>query len=153
MHAQSRRERYRVHPLCRHAPGIHQIAQLFDAVYDTVHTTIGEIEAAFERGFYLVRQRIQHAIDGPTQIDEPAQKYSGYKEQTPTRKGGVTRSIVDYRRAPNAATNLSMVTSSFHDPPPLLRNSTTSSPSSLNTHLTKLLFLMTSLQSSTASKT
>ena len=40
---------------------IHQIAQLFDAVYDTVHTTIREGEAAFERGFSLVWQRIQHA--------------------------------------------------------------------------------------------
>jgi len=41
---------------------IHQITQLFDAVYDTIHTTIQEIEAAFERGFYLVWERIQHTI-------------------------------------------------------------------------------------------
>ena len=66
---------------------IHQIAQLFDAVYDTVHTTIREIEAAFERGFYLVWERIQHTIDGPTQIDETGQKCSGYKGQTPPRDG------------------------------------------------------------------
>jgi transposase-like protein len=66
---------------------IHQIAQLFDAVYDTVHTTIREIEAAFERGFSLVWQRIQHTIDGPTQIDETGQKCSGYKGQTPPREG------------------------------------------------------------------
>ena len=58
---------------------IHQIAQLFDAVYDTVYPTIREIEAAFERDFYLVWQRIQHTIDGPTQIDETGQKCSGYK--------------------------------------------------------------------------
>jgi transposase-like protein len=66
---------------------IHQITQLFDAVYDTVHTTIREIEAAFERGFYLVWERIQHTIDGPTQIDETSQKCSGYKGQTPPRDG------------------------------------------------------------------
>ncbi|TSD09236.1 IS1595 family transposase [Haloglomus irregulare] len=66
---------------------IHQITQLFDAVYDTIHTTIREIEAAFERGFYLVWERIQHTIDGPTQIDETGQKCSGYKGQTPPRDG------------------------------------------------------------------
>ena len=66
---------------------IHQIAQLFDAVYDTVHTTIREIEAALESGFYLVWERIQHTIDGPTQIDETGQKCSGYKGQTPPRDG------------------------------------------------------------------
>jgi transposase-like protein len=43
---------------------INQIAQLFDAVYDTIHTTIREVEAAFERGFYLVWERIQHTVDG-----------------------------------------------------------------------------------------
>ena len=37
---------------------IHQIAQLFEAVYDTIHTTIREGEAAFERGFFLVWERI-----------------------------------------------------------------------------------------------
>jgi transposase-like protein len=66
---------------------IHQITQFFDAVYDTIHSTIREIEAAFERGFYLVWERIQHTIDGPTQIDETGQKCSGYKGQTPPRDG------------------------------------------------------------------
>ena len=66
---------------------IHQIAQLFDAVYDTVHTTIREMEVAFERGFYLVWERAQHIIDGPTQIDETGHKCSGYKGQTPPRDG------------------------------------------------------------------
>jgi transposase-like protein len=33
---------------------INQIAQLFDAVYDTIHTTIREVEAALEGGFHLV---------------------------------------------------------------------------------------------------
>jgi len=65
----------------------HQVTQLFDAVYDTVHTTIREIEAAFERGFYLVWERIKHTIDGPTQIDETGHKCSGYKGQTPPRDG------------------------------------------------------------------
>ena len=66
---------------------IHQIAQLFDAVYDTVHTTIREGEAAFERGFSLVWQRIQHTVGGPTQIDETGHKCSGYKGQMPPRDG------------------------------------------------------------------
>lgn len=33
---------------------INQIAQLFNSVYDTIHTTIREVEVAFERGFHLV---------------------------------------------------------------------------------------------------
>jgi hypothetical protein len=65
---------------------IHQIAQLFDEVYDTVHTTIREVEAAFERGFYHVWARIQHTLGGPTQIDETGQKCSGFKGQTPPRE-------------------------------------------------------------------
>jgi len=65
---------------------IHQIAQLFETVYETVHTTIREIEAAFERGFYLVWERVQHTSDGPTQIDETGHKSSGYKRQTPPRE-------------------------------------------------------------------
>jgi len=64
---------------------IHQLVQLFEPVYDTIHTTIREVEAAFERGFYLVWERIQSQIDGPTQIDETGQKCSGYKGQTPPR--------------------------------------------------------------------
>jgi transposase-like protein len=66
---------------------IHQIVNPFEAVYDTIHSTIREVEAAFERGFYLVWERIQHTIDGPTQIDETGQKCSGYKGQTPPRDG------------------------------------------------------------------
>jgi transposase-like protein len=66
---------------------IHQIAQLFDPVYNTIHTTLREGEAAFERGFPLVWERIQRSIDGPTQIDETGHKCSGYKGQTPPRDG------------------------------------------------------------------
>ena len=66
---------------------IHQITQLFDAVYDTVHTTIREVEAALKGGFYLVWERIQHSIDGPTQIDETGRQCSGFKGQTPPRDG------------------------------------------------------------------
>ena len=33
---------------------INQVAQLLEAVYDTVHTTIRDIKAAFESYFYLV---------------------------------------------------------------------------------------------------
>lgn len=49
---------------------INQITQLFDAVYNTVHTTIQELEAAFEYGSYLVWERI-HTIDGPTRMTKP----------------------------------------------------------------------------------
>jgi hypothetical protein len=76
---------------------MHQITQLFDAVYDTVHTTIREGEAAFERGFSLVWERIRHAIDGPTQIDETGHNCSGYKSQTPPRespsRGGAVKAV------------------------------------------------------------
>lgn len=48
---------------------IHQIAQLFEAVYDTVHTTIRAGEAALEGGFSRVWERIPHTIDGLTLID------------------------------------------------------------------------------------
>ncbi len=33
---------------------INQIVQFFEAVHDTVHTTIREVEAVFERSFHLV---------------------------------------------------------------------------------------------------
>ena len=65
---------------------INQIAQLLEAVYDTVHTTICEAEAAFECGFHLVRTEIQGDGDSPTQIDETGQKCSGFKGQTPPRE-------------------------------------------------------------------
>lgn len=64
--------------------------QLFDAVYNTVHTTIRKTELAFERGFYLIWERIVHTLDGPTQINETSHKCSGCKGQTPPR-GGLSR--------------------------------------------------------------
>jgi len=66
---------------------VNQVAQMFEAVYDTVHTTIREVEAAFERGFHLVWTDLQEDVDSPTQIDETGQKCSGYKGQTPPRDG------------------------------------------------------------------
>jgi len=66
---------------------INQIAQLFDSVYDTVHTTIREVESAFERGFHLVWTRLQEDANDPTQIDETGQQCSGFKGQTPPRDG------------------------------------------------------------------
>ena len=66
---------------------INQVAQLFEAVYDTVHTTIREVEAAFESGFHLVWTHLQEDGDSPTQIDETGQKCSGFKGQTPPRDG------------------------------------------------------------------
>ncbi len=66
---------------------INQIAQLFEAVYDTVHTTIREVEAALEGGFHLVWTHLQEDGDSPTQIDETGQQCSGFKGQTPPRDG------------------------------------------------------------------
>jgi transposase-like protein len=66
---------------------INQIAQLFDPCYETIHARLREGEAAFERGFPLVWERIQHTLDGPTQIDETETKCSGYKGQSPPRDG------------------------------------------------------------------
>ena len=36
------------------------------------------MEAAFERGFPAVWERIDHTIDGPTQVDETQQVCSGF---------------------------------------------------------------------------
>jgi hypothetical protein len=64
---------------------INQIAQLFDPRYDTIHTQLREGEAAFKGGFPLVWERIQHTVEGPTQIDETGAKCLGYKGQSPPR--------------------------------------------------------------------
>ena len=64
-------------------PTIHQIAQLFDPVYTTIHTTLRAGEAGPEGGFPLGWERIQHSIDGPIQIDETGHQCSGYTGQTP----------------------------------------------------------------------
>jgi hypothetical protein len=64
----------------------HQMTRLFDAVYDTIHTTIREVEAALKGGFYPIWEGIQHSIDGPTQIDETGHKCSSYKGQMPPRE-------------------------------------------------------------------
>lgn len=66
---------------------IHQIVQLFETVYDTGHSTIREVEAVLEGGFYLVWEHLQHTIDGPTQIDKTGQKCYGFKAQTPPWDG------------------------------------------------------------------
>jgi hypothetical protein len=66
---------------------INQITQLFDSVYDTIHTTIREVEAAFEGGFHLVWTRFLADAESPTQTDETGHQCSGYKGQTPPRDG------------------------------------------------------------------
>ena len=58
---------------------INQVAQLFEAVYDTVHTTIREVEAAFGSGFHLIWSELHEDGDSPTQINETGQKCSGFK--------------------------------------------------------------------------
>ena len=45
---------------------INQVAQLFEAVYDTVHKTIREVEAALEGGFHLVWTHLQEDGNSPT---------------------------------------------------------------------------------------
>lgn len=52
-----------------------------------VHTRLREVEAAFEHGFPLVFEHIQHTIDGPTQVGETETKCSGYKRQSPPWDG------------------------------------------------------------------
>ena len=66
---------------------IHQIAHLFEAVYDMIHTTIREAEAAFERSFYLVRERIQHTIDGQPKSTKSATNAPGSKARRRCRTG------------------------------------------------------------------
>ena len=56
--------------------------------------------------------------------------------------GGETRSIADYRRAYNAATNQSAVASSFYDR--FTESLQNSSPNSLNTHSARVQSLITS---------
>jgi len=45
------------------------------------------MEAAFERGFPTIWNRIGHTIDGPTQVDETQQICSGFEGQDPPREG------------------------------------------------------------------
>ena len=56
---------------------INQIAPLLDHAYNTIHNGIRRMEAAFERGFSTVWERIGHTIDGSTQVDEAQQVCSG----------------------------------------------------------------------------
>ena len=69
--------------LCLGCPSSH--GRLLNA--KIVYPLSVEGEAAFERGFSLVWQRIQHTVGGPTQIDETGHKCSGYKGQMPPRDG------------------------------------------------------------------
>jgi hypothetical protein len=66
---------------------INQIAPLLNHAYNTIHNGIRRMEAAFERGFPTVWERISHTIDGPTQVDETQQVCSGFKGQDSPREG------------------------------------------------------------------
>ena len=66
---------------------IDQIAPLLDRTYKTVFDAIKDVEAAFARVFPTVWDRVDHTIDGPTQVDETQQVCSGFKGQTPPRDG------------------------------------------------------------------
>ena len=74
---------------------ISQIAVVLDRAYKTVFYAIKEVEAAVHRGFPLVWSQFQHAISGPTQIDESGKVCSGFKGQDPPRdsrhRGGSSR--------------------------------------------------------------
>ena len=45
------------------------------------------MEAAFQRGFPVVWDRINHTLDGPKQVDETQQVCSGHKGRDPPRDG------------------------------------------------------------------
>jgi hypothetical protein len=62
---------------------INQIAPLLDHAYNTVYNGIRRMEAALERGFPAVWERIGHTIDGATQVDETQQVCSGFKGRNP----------------------------------------------------------------------
>lgn len=66
---------------------INQIAPLLDHAYNTVYEGIRRMEAALDRGFPTVWDRISHTIDDPTQVDETQQVCSGNKGQDPPREG------------------------------------------------------------------
>jgi len=66
---------------------INQIAPLLGRAYNTIHSAIRDVEAAFQRGFPVVWDRIDHTLDGPTQVDETQQVCSGYKGRDPPRDG------------------------------------------------------------------
>jgi len=74
---------------------ISDIEVILDRAYKTVFYAIREVEAAVHRGFPLVWSQFQHAISGPTQIDESGKVCSGFKGQDPPRdsrhRGGSSR--------------------------------------------------------------
>jgi hypothetical protein len=66
---------------------INQIASLIERAYNTIHSAIRDVEAAFQRGFPVVWDRINQTLDGPTQVDETQQVCSGFKGRDPPRDG------------------------------------------------------------------
>ena len=68
---------------------------MLDRAYNTVHTAIHDLEAALERGFPIVWNRLKRPHSGPLQIDESGKVCSGYKGQDPPRarpgRGGSSR--------------------------------------------------------------
>ncbi|WP_254544872.1 IS1595-like element ISHrub1 family transposase [Halomarina pelagica] len=66
---------------------INQIAIVLDRAYNTIHTAIRDLEAALERGFPIVWNRLKRPHSGPLQIDESGKVCSGYKGQDPPRPG------------------------------------------------------------------
>lgn len=64
-----------------------QLARLLSFSYKSLRTNLRELEAAFERGFPVVWDRIAHTINGPTQIDETGHHCAGFKGMDPPRDG------------------------------------------------------------------
>ena len=62
-----------------------QIAGLLEPTYKTLFEVIKDMEAAFDRSFLTVWNRVEHTIAGPTQVDEIQQVCSGFKGQDPPR--------------------------------------------------------------------
>ena len=63
------RDHLSLRPLHRYTSQ-HQISQLFDPVYNTVHTTLREGEAALKGGFSLSQCRVDSIVDGIEQLGD-----------------------------------------------------------------------------------
>ena len=66
---------------------INQIAPLLDHAYNTIHDGIRRMETAFKRSFPTVWERIDHTIDGPTQVDETSKYARDSKDKIRRGKG------------------------------------------------------------------
>ena len=75
---------------------INRISPFLGRAYRTVYDAIREVEAAVHRGFPIVWQLLDQALDGPVQVDESGKVCSGIKGQDPPwdsrHRGGASQS-------------------------------------------------------------